>query len=99
MFKGKGSRTILHPPIGVKYNWASQGLYRLQQMLYIILNLPNRFNIFTSKNYGIYVLDDYSLHIMPEIKEALLKKGYAPVIIGGGVTGDIQVNTLICILH
>ena len=29
---------------------------------------------------------------MPEIKEALLKRGYVPVIIGGGVTGDIQIN-------
>ena len=41
-------------------------------MLYTILNLTNRFNIFTSKNYAIYVLDDYSVHIIPEIKEALL---------------------------
>ena len=30
--------------------------------------------------------------IMPEIKEALLKRGYVLVIIGGGVTGDIQIN-------
>ena len=29
---------------------------------------------------------------MPEIKEALLKCGYVPVMIGGGVTGDIQIN-------
>ena len=29
---------------------------------------------------------------MPEIKEALLKRGYVLVIIGGGVTGDIQIN-------
>lgn len=29
---------------------------------------------------------------MPKIKEPLLKKDYVPVIIGGGVTGDIQVN-------
>ena len=61
-------------------------------MLYTISNLPNRYNIFTPKNYAIYVLDDYSVHIMPEIKEALLKRGYVPVIIGGGVTGEIQIN-------
>ena len=29
---------------------------------------------------------------MPEIKEALLKRGYVPVIIGDGLTGDIQIN-------
>ena len=92
VFKGKGTRTSLHPPDGIKYNWAPKGSYRLEQMLYIISNLPNRYNIFTPKNYAIYVLDDYSVHIVPEIKEALLKRGYVPVIIGGGVTGDIQIN-------
>ena len=61
-------------------------------MLYTISNLPNRFNIFTPKNYAIYVLDDYSVHIMPEINEALLKRGYVPVTVGGEVTGDIKVN-------
>ena len=61
-------------------------------MLRTISNLPNTFNIFTPKNYAIYVLDDYSVHLMPEIKEAPLKRGYVPVIIGGGVTGDIQIN-------
>ena len=35
-----------------------------------------------------YVLDDYRVHLMPEIKEALLKRGYILVVIGGGVTGD-----------
>ena len=92
VFKGKGTRTSLHPPDGIKYNWAPKGSYRLEQMLYTISNLPNRYNIFTPMNYAIYVLDNYSVHIMPEIKEALLKRGYVPVIIGGGVTGDIQIN-------
>ena len=92
VFKGKGTKTSLYPPDGIKYNWALKGLYRLEQMLYTTSNLPNISNIFTSKNYAIYILDDYSAHIMPEIKEALLKRGYVPVIIGGGVTGDIQIN-------
>ena len=94
VFKGKGTRTSLHPPDGVKYNWAPKGSYRLEQMLYTISNLPNRYNIFIPKNYAIYVLDDYSVHIMPEIKEALLKRRYVPVIVGGGVTGDIQINDI-----
>ena len=61
-------------------------------MLYTIYNLPNRYNIFTTKNYAIYVFNDYSVHIMPEIREALLKRGYVRDIIGGGVTRDIQIN-------
>ena len=61
-------------------------------MLATISNLPNRYNPFTIKNFGIYVLDDYSVHLMPEVKSALLKRGYILVGIGGGVTGDIQIN-------
>ena len=61
-------------------------------MLSTIANLSNRHNIFTHQNYGIYVLDDYSVHTMPEIKAALLKKAYIFVGIDGGVTGDIQIN-------
>ena len=33
-------------------------------------NLPNKFDIFTPKDYVVYVLDDYSVHLMPEVKEA-----------------------------
>ena len=43
-------------------------------------------------NYTIYVLDDYNVNLMSEIKEALLKRGYVPVIIGGEVTRDIQIS-------
>ena len=38
------------------------------------------------------VLDDYSVHLMPEVRKALLDKGYVIVIIGGGITGDLQIN-------
>ena len=61
-------------------------------MLATISNLPNRHHIFTMKHYCIYVLDDSSVHIMPEVKEALLKRGYVYISIGGGITGDIQIN-------
>ena len=91
VFKGKGTRNKLDPPDGIKFNWAPRGSYRLDQMLKTISNLPNKFNIFTPKNYAVYVLDDYSVH-QPEVKEAFLKRGYVPIIIGGGVTGGIQIN-------
>ena len=42
------------------------------------------------------MLDDYSVHLMPEVRQALLKKGYVLIIIGGGVTGDIQINDTSC---
>ena len=32
-----------------------------------------------------------SVHIMPEVTEGFLKRRYVPIIIGGGVTGDIQI--------
>ena len=92
VFKGKGTRTCLKPPDGIKYHWAPKGSYRLEQMLATIANLPNRHHIFTMNKYCIYVLDDYSVHIMPEVKAALLKKGYVYIGIGGGITGDIQIN-------
>ena len=61
-------------------------------MLYTMSNLPNKFNIFITKNYRVFVLYDYSVQIMLGIKEALLNRGYVPVLIGGGMTGDKKVN-------
>ena len=29
-FKRKGTRTYLHPPEGIKFNWGSKGSYRLE---------------------------------------------------------------------
>ena len=92
MFKGKGTCTKLNPPKGIKYHWAPKGSYPLEQMLATISNLPNRHHIVTKKNYCIFVLDDYSVHILPQVKDALLKRGYVYVGIGGGVTGDIQIK-------
>ena len=92
VFKGIGTRTKLDPPDGIKFNWTPKGFYRLDQMLKTISNLPNKFNIFTPKNYTVYVLDDYSVHLMPEVKEAFLNRRYLSIVIDGGITGDIQIN-------
>ena len=96
VFKGKGTQTHLTPPEGVNYQWAPKGSYRIEQILDMIKQLPNRFNMFTEKGYAIYVLDDYSVHLMPEVRQTLLKKGYVPVVIGGGITGDKQINGTSC---
>ena len=46
-----------------------------------------------TKRIVIYVLDDYAVHLMPEIRQTF-KKGYILVIIGGKITGDIQINDI-----
>ena len=42
------------------------------------------------------MLDDYSVHLMPEFRQTLPKKVYVLVLIGGGITGDIQINGTSC---
>ena len=96
VFKGKGTRTHLTPPKGVHYQWAPKGSYRIEQILGMIDKLPNRFDMFREQSFAIYVLNDYSAHLMPEARQALFNKGYVLVIIGGGITGDIQINDTNC---
>ena len=55
--------------------------------------------MFNKKNFAIYVLDDYAVHLQSEVRAALLKRGYILIIIGGGVTGDIQVLRAQLIIH
>ena len=38
------------------------------------------------------MLDDYSVHLMPEVRKALWDQGYILLIIGGGITGFVQFN-------
>ena len=40
-------------------------------MLKTISNLPNRYNPFTQKNFAIYVLDDYTANLIPDIRKEL----------------------------
>ena len=70
VFKGKGTtRTKLNPPSGIKFQWSESGSYRIDQLKQTIMNLPNRFNPFTSKDFAIYVLHDYAVHLMPEVRK------------------------------
>ena len=92
VFKGKGTRTKLNPPSGIKFQWSESGSYRIDQLKQTIMNLPNRFNPFTCKDFAIYVLDDYAVHLMPEVRKLLWERGYVLIIIGGGITGYIQEN-------
>ena len=38
------------------------------------------------------MLDDYAVHLMSEVRNALWDRGYVLVIISGGITGFVQVN-------
>lgn len=33
-----------------------------------------------------------SVHVTDEVRKALLQRGYLLIVIGGGITGDVQVN-------
>ena len=84
VFKGKGTRTKLNPPSGIKLQWSESGSYRIDQLKQAIMNLPNRFNPFTCKDFAIYVLHDYAVHLMPEVRKLHWKRCY---VLGGGITG------------
>uniref|UniRef100_A0A0L8FFZ7 Uncharacterized protein n=1 Tax=Octopus bimaculoides TaxID=37653 RepID=A0A0L8FFZ7_OCTBM len=87
VFKRTGKRPPLpNALLTMKYRWSPKGSHRLEYLLCTIENLPNRFNMFSHTNFAIYVLGDYVVHLMPEVK------GYMLIIIGGGITGFVQVN-------
>ena len=92
VFKGKGTCTNSNIEEDFKFQWSPSGSYRLDQLLKTINNLPNCYHPFTQKDYAIYVLDDYAIHLMPEVRKALFQRGYILVIMGGGITGFIQSN-------
>ena len=92
VFKGKGTRTKVSVPDTAKYQSSASGSYRIDQMLKTISNLPNRYNPLTPKDSAIYILDDYAVYLMLEVRKALCQRGYVLVLMGGGITGFIQAN-------
>ena len=53
---------------------------------------PKSFQSLHTKNFAIYVLDDYAVHLMREVRRALYERGYILTVMGGGITGFIQAN-------
>ena len=90
VFKGKGTCTKINVEEDIKFQWSPSGSYRLDELLKTIDNPPNRYHPFTQKDYAIYVLDDYTVHLMPEVRKALVQRGYILVIKVGGITRFIQ---------
>ena len=93
VFKGTcKSPPKLMPPSETHYQWAEKPPYRLEQFLETIQHLSNRYNIFSDAKFAIYVLDNYAVYLMPELKQALWNRGHILAIIGRGITGFVQVN-------
>ena len=92
VLKGTCTRIKLNHPKGIKSHWVPQRSYRLKTMLDTIANLANTHDLFTESNYLLYVLDDYSVHIIDEVRKVPLAKGDISVVIGGGITRDVQSN-------
>ena len=98
IFKGKGKRVKLEPPKGVNFQWSDSGSYRQENVLKTISTLPTRIGPIERnlpsghKKFAIMTLDDFSAHLNEEVKQKLFQKGYILVLIGGGITGDIQPN-------
>ena len=82
----------LYSKVNIKYQWSVSESYWEENMLKTISNLPNHFNLYTQKGFTIYVLDDYAVHLMPEIWKAYYQRGYVLVVMGGGKAGFIQAN-------
>ena len=92
IFKGAGKRVKLDPPSGVTVQWAPKGSYRLEHVQNFCDKVPpNPCALFPQKR-KIYSLDDYSAHLDPSVQDSLLKRGYFLIVMGGGITGDLQVN-------
>ena len=92
VFKGTGKRAKVSPPGKISVQWAEKGSYRLEHVLAFIEKLPTIPTAFTPEKRIIFNLDDYSAHLPKEVEDALHKKGYFFIVIGGGITGDVQVN-------
>ena len=89
VFKGKGKRVHINPPPNVKVQWAEKAL---EHVLEYVKRLPSIPAAFQPCRRVIFTLDDYSAHLSPIVESELLKKGCFLILIGGGITGDFQVN-------
>ena len=77
-----------------QFQWSPSGFYPFENMLKTISNLSSHYNPYTQKNYLIYVLDDYVVHLMREKMKILFQRGYILVVMGGGIAWFIQANDI-----
>ena len=94
IFKGNGAQTKVPTVDNVNYQSFPSGSYGLEHMVKTIGNLPNCFDPFTQKNFPTYFLNDYAVHLMPEVRKALYERGYILIVMGGGITSFIQASDI-----
>lgn len=92
LFKGKGKNVKVKPPAGVNVQWSDSGSFRVNNMLDLIQTVPAYQNMWNKNDCYIYLLDDYSAHLVDDVKKALRGRGWIQIVFGGGITGDLQVN-------
>ena len=93
LFKGIGTNIMkkLNPPKDISVQFSPKGSYREDNLIAFIKSLPNiRFK--SPEGAAIFLLDNYSVHLSKNVKAVLIHKGYIPVYIGGGITGEVQIN-------
>ena len=90
LFKGKGSRTNVVVPAGsgMFVRWQLKGSYRESNILEYIDRLPQ----LPYNRPSIHTMDDFSAHLTDDVRDRLVSRGYIPVILGGGITPDVQIN-------
>ena len=92
VFKGVSKREKLNVPNNVSVQKDPKGTYRLKHVLKFIEKVPAQPCSLSPGKRKIFILNEYSAHLHPQVKEALKKKGYFLVILLGSITGDLQVN-------
>ena len=68
VFKGKVIRVKVNPPERVIAQWSDKGCYRVEYVLKYIESLPIIPIHFAPEKGRIFSLDDYSAHLVPEVK-------------------------------
>ena len=97
VFKGRSThlQDKLNRPPGVVTLWSAKGSYQVQTKAETIWHLPNltrhdALTEWTYKEWQLMLLDDY--FVPSKVWQELLKLGYVRVVLGGGITGYVQIN-------
>ena len=93
VFNGTEQAFIHSVRSGIKYRWAAERFYRLDQLLVTKRNLPNWTNILSHLGCTNFVFNKYLILVMPEVRKALWKKSLNFIFTGGGRT-DISKKTI-----
>ena len=93
LFEDKRIRVKLNPPACSSVQWAEKELYRVGKQYFNVLKYLKGHPVqFCPTRRRIFLLDDYSSHLLDNVKKALYNKWYLLRIMPGGITCDVQRN-------